>query len=788
MRPRPRVRPLHPSPRRKLYLAAACLAVTAVSIFLQGSRPALAPGGGGLLSFPPVNLPILRDLFAPQPAQIESPTALLAEARHERLNGVYEHAATLYRQAWQQDSAPQTAVLAAEASLAAGDYGAALDMAAAALQRDPESADAYLIEAQAYIAMGQPAQAIQPLGWAERDASLGGYAAFKQAELLSDQGDEAGARAAYARAFDLPMARLWKATAGHRLGLSYVAAGDPASAVTWLRRAAQVADQVETADPPTWFDRELVAIRREARRPPIVLDLARAQRAASATSDAVATFADIVTTYPTASEGADALDALDAMGAGSRVSDYWRGRALYAANRPRQAVAAFQEFLDDEPSSNMRVAATYYMALANGDLRNFSDQRRGLEAVGYGNPDSSLAPEALARIARTVEAAGAVDEAIEAYAAVARTYPGSDQAVQSLLRAATLQVDRGDVAGAQGTWRWLADYPPTSRAKAQALFWLGRSLLQAGDRAAGMAALAEAADSSPRVYEGIRARDLAAGGLGAEPYARLRTPQLSSPSDGADDAACVQWIIGWAGPVDGSAGATVAARIQRLADLGLAGPAMAEALDAAADFANAPASLHRLSRELSHHGLFAVSIHAANRLAAASPARNTDDAPGCVRRLAYPIAFEDLVRAQAAQNGLDPYVLLALLRQESWFDPRAQSGSPAYGLGQITAPTAADIARGLGRSAPSADDLFRPRESIQFGAWYLAQQGRGMNDRTLLALAAYNAGPGSALRWAGNNRRIDPDDFVSAITFMETRTYVRSVYEIYNRYRELYGD
>jgi soluble lytic murein transglycosylase len=97
-------------------------------------------------------------------------------------------------------------------------------------------------------------------------------------------------------------------------------------------------------------------------------------------------------------------------------------------------------------------------------------------------------------------------------------------------------------------------------------------------------------------------------------------------------------------------------------------------------------------------------------------------------------------------------------------------------------------ARGLGRSAPSADDLFRPRESIQFGAWYLAQQGRGMNDRTLLALAAYNAGPGSALRWAGNNRRIDPDDFVSAITFMETRTYVRSVYEIYNRYRELYGD
>src|SRR5439155_5900032 len=139
--------------------------------------------------------------------------------------------------------------------------------------------------------------------------------------------------------------------------------------------------------------------------------------------------------------------------------------------------------------------------------------------------------------------------------------------------------------------------------------------------------------------------------------------------------------------------------------VGLAGPAMAEALDAGTDLADRPAALHALARELNRQGLFAVSIHGANRLAAASPARATDDAPRCLRRLAYPLAFEDLVRTYAPQNGLDPYVLLALLRQESWFDPRAQSGASAYGLGQITTQTASEIARGLGRPGVSPEDL-----------------------------------------------------------------------------------
>jgi soluble lytic murein transglycosylase len=222
--------------------------------------------------------------------------------------------------------------------------------------------------------------------------------------------------------------------------------------------------------------------------------------------------------------------------------------------------------------------------------------------------------------------------------------------------------------------------------------------------------------------------------------------------------------------------------------VGQPGAALGEALDAVTDLASNPLALHALARDLDRRALYGASIHAANRLAATSPAGSTDDAPPCLARLAYPLAFQDLVAGRAAENGLDPYVLLALLRQESWFDPYALSGASAYGLSQITAPTAGDIARGLGRTGFTVEDLFRPRDAIAFGAWYRAQQSGSMGGRTILGLAAYNAGPGTVSRWTGNNRQVDPEVFVAMIDYNETRTYVRSIYEIYNRYRELYGD
>src|SRR5207237_10139075 len=125
-------------------------------------------------------------------------------------------------------------------------------------------------------------------------------------------------------------------------------------------------------------------------------------------------------------------------------------------------------------------------------------------------------------------------------------------------------------------------------------------------------------------------------------------------SSAADDQTCVAWIATWAN-ADATVAAPVINRIQRLMAVSLDGQARAEALDAAIDLRSQPQALYSLARDLNQRGLYATSINAANRLAAASPAGSLESTPGCLRRLAYPLAFSDLVGAQASQNGLDPY-------------------------------------------------------------------------------------------------------------------------------------
>jgi soluble lytic murein transglycosylase len=219
--------------------------------------------------------------------------------------------------------------------------------------------------------------------------------------------------------------------------------------------------------------------------------------------------------------------------------------------------------------------------------------------------------------------------------------------------------------------------------------------------------------------------------------------------------------------------------------MGLIGPAAAEALDAQASLG--PHGLYELALALNQMGLYPESIVLANGLSVQSPAPTIDDTPPCLQRLVYPLAYSDLVEQEAAKNGLDPYLLLGLLRQESWFGARAQSSAAASGLAQIVPSTGQDIARSLGQPGFTQQDLLRPSTAIAFGARYLSDQYQRFGRRALLALAAYNGGGGSVTRWEEGDPRIDADDFVQNIDFVETRTYVRSIYEIYGHYRALYG-
>jgi soluble lytic murein transglycosylase len=158
--------------------------------------------------------------------------------------------------------------------------------------------------------------------------------------------------------------------------------------------------------------------------------------------------------------------------------------------------------------------------------------------------------------------------------------------------------------------------------------------------------------------------------------------------------------------------------------------------------------------------------------------------PDTVWRILYPLDHADaLVRSALAEN-LDPALVAALVCQESTFQADARSGVGAMGLMQLMAPTARELARGLGLRAPS---LTSPGDNLRLGSRYLRQMIQRYDGRVERALAAYNAGPTRVRNWTAGHPGMSSEDFVERIPFQETRHYVMTILTSREQYRRIHG-
>lgn len=150
----------------------------------------------------------------------------------------------------------------------------------------------------------------------------------------------------------------------------------------------------------------------------------------------------------------------------------------------------------------------------------------------------------------------------------------------------------------------------------------------------------------------------------------------------------------------------------------------------------------------------------------------------------YPLPYWDLVSQAASDENLDPYLLYAMMRQESRFHPWAQSRAYARGLLQLLWETAKSLIESETSPLSSPTELFEPRRNIFLGARYIRKLLDRFEGNIYLALSAYNAGPSRVEEW----RRISlpRNIWVESIPIEETRTYVKKVLENYFRYRLLY--
>jgi len=147
--------------------------------------------------------------------------------------------------------------------------------------------------------------------------------------------------------------------------------------------------------------------------------------------------------------------------------------------------------------------------------------------------------------------------------------------------------------------------------------------------------------------------------------------------------------------------------------------------------------------------------------------------------------WSDLKRSSAA-NGLDPYLVASLIRQESEFNPNAVSRANAVGLMQLLPKTGKAVAKQAKLKRYTASQLYTPAVNMQLGTRYF----KGMVDKFgsfEYALAAYNAGSDRVEEWLGQGKYRDAQEFVESIPFTETREYVQAILRNASVYKQLYG-
>ena len=148
--------------------------------------------------------------------------------------------------------------------------------------------------------------------------------------------------------------------------------------------------------------------------------------------------------------------------------------------------------------------------------------------------------------------------------------------------------------------------------------------------------------------------------------------------------------------------------------------------------------------------------------------------------------YDPIIAAVAREEGLDPFLVRALIWRESHFNPQTYGTAQERGLMQVTPAVGQEWAKANRISAFVPEDLFDPTTNIRAGTWYLSHAIRHWNqtdDPVTFGLAEYNAGRTNALKW------VDPTDpqnhvaFMDRITFPSTRKYVETILSMRETYR-----
>jgi soluble lytic murein transglycosylase len=712
------------------------------------------------------------------------------------------------------------------------DYGAAVQVFETFLRVHPDhplTPDAYFMLAETLVQMGDYLAAIDAYRayLAERDV-IASYVYQWIGDAYSMAGSYDKASAAYGEALDEAPTPNMIFQLREKLGLAYGYAGDHEAALTE-------------------YDAILANAQDSNFRARIQYQAAQVLLVSGDREAAYRRLYDLVNNYYKTPSAYEAL--VDLINSDQLVNDYQRGLVDYYNGAYDAAISAFYRAIEADPQGHAgvlhyfaglayRAAGNYvaavsefetliethageayvddaWLAKAWTQYRMDADQ----EAVASyrlfvaDHPESELVPEALWWAANIHFWKDEYEEAALLFEQLSADHPDSEYASDALYRAAFCRYRLEEYDQTPEMWGRYADVYSGAELSVGADFWRGRSYLSAAETVSATQAFSVAAKSGPLDYYSQRALDYLVDLEDPRPPF-IRRPAVLDPAhydEPLERAATDVWLADYLGLSD-----TEAITLSQLSPVLAVDPRLlrGKELWLLGRRAEAKEELESLRRDTATHlsdqyqlaiffrdlGLYRSSILAANAAILLSPARSPFDAPAFLARLAYPIYYGELVQAEAEAKGLDPLLVMALIRQESLFEGFATSYAYAYGLMQIIPSTGQSIAQSLAWADYETDDLYRPFISVKFGTWYLAQQLERFDGLVYPALSAYNAGPGNARRWldrtmascdevmSSQDCAFDYDVFVELVDLYEPRLYIRQIYKHFAVYQHLYAE
>ncbi|MGH2633433.1 MAG: transglycosylase SLT domain-containing protein [Tepidiformaceae bacterium] len=412
----------------------------------------------------------------------------------------------------------------------------------------------------------------------------------------------------------------------------------------------------------------------------------------------------------------------------------------------------------------------FYLAAAYDDAGDVTDGVKYYDATAAIPTDSVYVQRAEYWAARAIEGTGDAEDASARYVDLVTNGPDGEFTAEAAFRAGYVLLNAGDPAGAAAAWQNVS-----ATNDARLLYWKGRAQDLSADPAGAKTAYTAAQHADPLGFYGqAAARKLGTGGnvsVGYQPRNLDQPPNWS---------AIGTWLNS---VVPGTLPGTPPTAAAELVNLGMRDQAATVLLDAAT---GAGAwRLLELAKEASDAGLVDIAAQLAVKLDGVTKTP-WSAVPKDLLRAAYPLDYTGQLDADSKANNLDPLFVAAVVRQESYWDAGAGSYAGALGLMQVIPETGAAIASDLDVSAFEANDLYRPAVSLQFGTYYLAEQLNAFGDPAA-ALAAYNAGPGSAQEWQAAASGSDPADFLEQVDIAQTQDYVEQIFEHYAAYKLAYG-